>query len=511
MPTPLNRANYSYLCWFILLSLLFLLTACKLDEPDAADNGSIEADADSQADYVPDFEEDTCPFELFEGDHIRCGYLYVPEVRSDPDSREVELAVAILASRSSNPKADPILYLEGGPGGSALADPDSWLESPLLDERDIILLDQRGTGFSLPSLNCIELEAEDEQVSTLEAAQACRDRLENEGVNLAAYNSAASAADIHDLRLALGYEEWNLLGISYGTRLGLTVMRDAPQGIRSVILDSVYPPNINAYTDQPLNNADAIQALLDGCAANKACHEAYPTLSEHFYELIDELNDAPYENDEDYIDGGVIIDTLVSTLYDTSTIPELPFVINEAYYENYEPMLNLMGGDDEEGANRLERRPFQDEDLSDSEGQFYSVECHEEVPFGNLAEAKAKVASYPPQLTDKLLADLEELFQVCGFWGAGEADPIEAQAVQSPLPTLLLAGEYDPVTPPSWAKLATTTLAQHYYFEIPAGGHSLTDAGDCPLGIIIGFLNNPLSQPDGSCIREIQPHFALPD
>jgi pimeloyl-ACP methyl ester carboxylesterase len=144
----------------------------------------------------------------------------------------------------------------GGPGGHAIESVVLSFDmfAPFVENRDLIVFDQRGTGFSQPSLNCQELtdlvydlidenlsieEIEDRQI---EAVKQCRDRITREGINLSLYNSAQSAADLNDLRMALDYESWNILGISYGTRLALTAMRDFPDGIRSVILDSVYPP-----------------------------------------------------------------------------------------------------------------------------------------------------------------------------------------------------------------------------------------------------------------------------
>jgi len=510
---------------FFGVVLLTLFAACSLydssdepepdpssesNQPNEANQASDDEQPTSQQGDTSAFEEDTCPFDLSEGqeEQIQCGYLYVPEDHNDPQGPEIKLAVAIIRSLSNQPAADPIIYLDGGPGGSALADPDSWLESPLRDDRDIILLDQRGTGYSLPSLNCIELEENEEDA--LAATQACRDRLANAGVNLSAYNSANNAADVNELRLALGYEEWNMIGISYGTRLALTTMRDFPTGIRSVVLDSVYPPNIDAYSEQPLNNADAIQAMIDGCGANGACNEAYPELEKNFYELIAQLNEQPVDLDGEELTGDQIVDQLVQTLYDTYTIPELPRIIHAASEEEYDPLLDLINqADQADGASRQRPRQESGGDITDSEGMFYSVECYEEIPFGNVAEAERLVSKYPSQLAEGLLAGLQQEYEACEIWNVGQAGQIETEAVSSDIPTLVLVGEYDPVTPPHWAKLAAETLSNHQYFEIPAGGHALMDAGECPLGLIVSFIADPTTQLDGSCVAELEPTFAL--
>ena len=166
-----------------------------------------------------------------------------------------------------------------GPGGDALEIvPLVFADrfAPFLADRDFIMFDQRGTGFSEPSLACpetlelafetIELELTDEESRTLslEALNECRDRLAADGIDFTAYNSAENAADVNDLRIAMGYEEWNLYGISYGTRLAQTVVRDYPEGIRSIILDSAYPIESNLLTETPANLDRALTELFDG-------------------------------------------------------------------------------------------------------------------------------------------------------------------------------------------------------------------------------------------------------
>ena len=207
---------------------------------------------------VPRLESTPCSSFDLHDENAECGFLIVPENRDDPESRTLRLAVAILKSRSAEPQPDPVIYLHGGPGGSAIADASGWLDHPLRDDRDFILLDQRVTGFSEPEL-CPELSkddmtvmardlsAEEATAERLALSLACRDELLSEGVDLASYNSDASSADLSDLRRVLGYDSWNVYGISYGTKLALTTMRNAPEGIRSVVLDSAYPPGVQAF------------------------------------------------------------------------------------------------------------------------------------------------------------------------------------------------------------------------------------------------------------------------
>jgi pimeloyl-ACP methyl ester carboxylesterase len=446
---------------------------------------------------------------------VQCAYLIVPEDRTDPEGAQVELAVAILPSRSANPLPDPIIYLEGGPGGSALLGIESWVDSALRDERDLILFDQRGTGLSLPSLNCIEEEQGDDN-----GTEACRDRLLAEGINLNAYTSAANAADVADLISQLDYPEVNLLGISYGTRLALTVMRDNASGVRSVILDSPYPPQVSALNEQALNAGLAIQSMLRGCAADPDCDAAFPDLEARFYDLLERLNDEAIlaeivnsdgETEQIEVTGDDLVAYLSDWLYATDLIGYMPLLIAELDEGFTDTFVFLASeGDLDEGDYR--RQDGDDEgDLSDSEGMYYSVECREEGPFGDLDTARELIETLPAPLADPLIAQVESALDSCDIWQVEPATPREGEPVRSSLPTLILAGEYDPVTPPWWGEIAAETLERSYFFVLPGGGHAVIDASDCMMAITKAFLANPNRAPDGSCLNGVRPIFELPE
>ncbi len=241
----------------------------------------------------PTFEKAACKFEPPADLQVKCGFLTVPENRSKTDSHNIRLYVAIIKSRASKPAPDPVLYLEGGPGGSAVMGIDGWTDTPLLDTRDLILLDQRGTGYSEPNLTCQANNTSDHPQRNFhtvdDGLQACYDDFVAQGIELSAYNSNENAADVADLRVALGHKEWNLLGISYGTRLALSVMRNHPEGLRSVIIDSVYPPNVNAYEIEEAYLVKVFKILFDGCAANANCNKAFPKLEQVFYNTVGKL------------------------------------------------------------------------------------------------------------------------------------------------------------------------------------------------------------------------------
>ena len=206
---------------------------------------------------MPRFEPAACPeIPVKALANASCGYLVVPEDRSEPTGGTIRLIVAIVPARSARPKPDPVVYLAGGPGGIALNEADLAVTIGLNLDRNLILMDQRGTLYSEPALTCpevdqffvrgLDLALDDPATKSLHAAaaRACYLRWAATGRNFSAYNTTENAADFADLRSALGINEWNVFGTSYGTNLALTLIREHPEGIRSAILDSVQPPSV---------------------------------------------------------------------------------------------------------------------------------------------------------------------------------------------------------------------------------------------------------------------------
>jgi pimeloyl-ACP methyl ester carboxylesterase len=335
------------------------------DTPRVADTPQPTPRAQSTA--VPEpvvrFEDAACPFVLpegqIEGVSVECGHLVVPEDRAQPDGATLRLAVAIFHPADADPEPDPVIYLEGGPGGSPLESiylAFDQVYAPLLNaDRDLIVFDQRGVGFSVPALDCpavIDLETDllDNEVGgeeltkpemydlMLETLLDCEAALHGVA-DLTAYNTATNAADVNDLRLALGYDQVNLWGISYGTRLALEVMRDYPEGVRSVVLDSVYPLEVDPFVETPSSVDRALDLLFATCAADEACSEAYPDLRATFFETVDRLNSAPArievthrftgERYDALLDGDSLVSLVVQFLYQTGFIPLLPRVISD--------------------------------------------------------------------------------------------------------------------------------------------------------------------------------------
>ena len=449
------------------------------------------------------FQQAHCPFPLgaglVEGQNVKCGFLVVPEDRSLPKGPTIHLAAAIFKTPSSQRDPDPVLFLSGGPGLPLLERMGPTFNAGnlagSLQNRDLILLDQRGTGYSQPSLRC----------SANETPQACHDRLVKSGINLNAYTTLENAADVHDLIRALGYQQVNLEGVSYGTRLALTVMRLFQADLRSVVLDSVIPPQVNGFTSIPPAALRAFDVLFQGCAADPSCNATYPHLQAVFYQLVADLNTTPITFDTTlqtgksvtvHFTGNDLVLWLQQSLYHTQFISQLPAVIFQIRNHDYEQLVFILG--------------YLIDDTM-SWGMFYSVMCGEDAAFTTPQALKTSVQGLPPQAQPALLDIVMSWFSVCQFWGVKPVPAIQKEPVRSTIPTLILQGEYDPVTPPTNGMLAAQTLSKNYFFLFPGVGHGVvaSDIGTCPTDITNAFLENPAEKPNASCISSMfEPFFS---
>ena len=326
----------------LLLPLLLLVMAL----PVAAQDG------------IGTFRAAECPFELAAGSAtVSCGYVTVPEFHAKPEGSTIELAVAVISSTAASPAPDPLVMAQGGPGGSTLdlfgptMAEAGGLGAFFLDQRDIVLIEQRGTLYSVPNLVCDEgfdllVETIDQNLTLEEAIEltnqadfACRERLISEGINLSAYNSLENAADVPVVMDALGYDTFNYYGISYGTMLAQHVMRDYPDRLRSVILDAVVPLNEN-FVPEVAARADRIfERVFATCQAQQRCSTNFPDLEARFLELVNQLNDSPAVvplEDPDtgivynaVVNGDSVVSLLFNAMYVTPLIPSVPRYMDE--------------------------------------------------------------------------------------------------------------------------------------------------------------------------------------
>lgn len=522
-PQP-PRKKWIYIAAGVLVAVLVILAAgSSLFLSIRQNNARVQATATAKAMPTPAYKAiyktSPCPFSpaagIVEGTDVTCGFLTVPEDRAHPHGKTIQLAVAIFKGSGNNASSIPTLYLTGGPGGGVLSDFGPYITSNNLRQitlnHDLILLDQRGTGFSRPALDCnefsdLENNTADQNLSYtqenklyVQAAKRCRDRLTQSGIDLTAYTTIANATDVHDLIKALGYEKVNLYGVSYGTRLALTVMRLFPNDLRSVILDSTVPTQSNLFTSLPAVTQHAFNVLFQGCASDAHCNTVYPQLANVFYHLVTKLNAHPISfQDAKYgtvqLSGDGLANWLFSAQYITRLIPMLPATIMQINEGNYQLISQYYGYVEFSGGI--------------SYGMYYSVECGEDLAFLTQQDLVKAVSVARTEIRTGLLENLQDSYDVCQIWGQKAVPAAQKQPVTSSLPTLILSGEYDPITPPSNGQMAEHTLSNSYFYQFPGTGHGVFYTNLCPDTIMIEFLSDPATPPASTCIAAMsEPNF----
>jgi pimeloyl-ACP methyl ester carboxylesterase len=309
-------------------------------------------------------------------------------------------------SKAERPAREPLFFLSGGPGDAAIdltVRLFSSVFSTFVESRDLIVIDQRGTGHSEPSLNCPERDL-----------AACRARLAGQGINLSSYTTTENAADINEVRVALGYRRIDLLGGSYGTLLAQAVMRDYPATVRSAILDSPAPLQELVQIELTSHFEPALQALFDACWSDAACDKDYPNLRGTFYDLVERLNSRPIQvrapgaTREITLTAGQFGFLIWQSLYYSEAIPHLPRIIWDTARGNHERLAGL-----------IEKERAADEFRS--VGMQQSVECAEMAPFmrpDQLHEAARKIS---PALRPVAMNQFGDIFERCNVgYTAGE-------------------------------------------------------------------------------------------
>ena len=443
----------------------------------------------------------------------------VPEDRTDPHSKSIQLAVIVFHSTSANPAPDPVVFLQGGPGGEAVhlsTANYTLLVKPFLPERDFITFDQRGTGISIPALNCSDLESLYKQdiagridsssrdLVYTNAFRSCHGALAIGGIDLNAYTTLASSDDLKDVVTALGYKQVDLYSVSYGTRLALDTMRTHPTILRSVVLDSVVPVEAKIFNEDPLRFGSSLQTLFDACAADERCNSAYPDLKTVFWNLVDQLDAKPAEitnplsdvKNTGKVDGADLIGVVLSLLKSGRFIgyaPEIIYKINAGDYSTFVTMKSSL--------------PYQFEGIN--LGLYISMMCHEQILATNPQDLQSAMDSQHDIGTYFRLpffGDAKTLFNTCKFWGSVPPAPGENEAVISNIPALVIEGKFDPVTPPVFGKQVVSNLKNSYYMEFPDQGHtpSANDSSGCAIAAIQAFLVDPSLSPDMSCLAVLK-------
>lgn len=440
---------------------------------------------------------------------ISCWTIELPADRSDPAAGSVVLPVAVAPALGPNPEGRALVIPSGGPGDPGLGLVTAYAELPVRATHDIVTYDQRGTGAASPSLECPERDevavatlqaaapATDEQADVAAAMLACRARLVAAGVDLDDYDSEASAADLDDLRRALGRDRWSILGISYGARLALATMRAFPDGIESVVLDSIYDV-VDGGMPATLAAADrGIRHLVDACAADAACNERYPDLGRTIDVVRERYNAEPWhgtasrgpgEPPEGFvITGDDIVAGLFRALYDSTLIPILPSVL-----------VALSNGDTSLLPALVEQSIPGIIAAADAMGS--SVDCADNAGIDRYAEREAAAFA---GTADRFSTVLTQGAPPCAAWDVPPTPGDFNEPVTSGIPALVLAGSFDPVTQPETTRVVAERLDTATFALFPNIGHGVTGNGECQTAMLQQFLADPATPVDTSCVSSL--------
>jgi pimeloyl-ACP methyl ester carboxylesterase len=443
----------------------------------------------------------------------RCGVVVVPEDRTKPDGRKVRLSVAIVPALTQPAAADPILFLQGGPGVDGVMYPPVPKDVDIDRTRDLILTAPRGNWSSQPAMMCPEIAqfevrrigmvygAASTGAQNAEAARACRDRLAA-GADLAAFNTIESANDLADLRRALGIRQWNVFSVSYGTNLALTYMRVDPDGIRSVVLDGVTPPSAASPGWTWSSVREAFDNMTNACVAQPACNARYPNLARIFIDQVIRLEANPVTTTvavpnvgdvKVVLDGSALLDWFGGTA--TNSAAGFPEAVDQLARGNPRPI-----------AEQVAAKADPAQAVLVAEGQALNVFCREWIPYESLDEEQRLAQQAFPDFPASVRAQAPQLpfmREVCKAWNVPKGPEAVRAATPSAIPTLVLSGGYDAQTGPQWGRYVAGRLSRSTAVTVPGWPHGVYHQ-PCAAKVIASFVDNPL-QPDTGCVAAIQP------
>ena len=425
-----------------------------------------------------ELEESNCQLEVagISKRYARCATVAVPLDPDVPDGETFDLFVARIPSQVANPLPDPLLVITGGPGQSTV---DFYMQyrgvfAPIRRDRDLILVDQRGTGRSAAGFEC-DLPAEfDFQIADenlLENLTAdCLAALEHDP---GLFTTSVAVGDLDAVRRELGVEQWNIYGVSYGTRVAQHYLRRFPGRVRTVILDGVVPPTLTLGPEMAINAQAALDRIFQRCAGNNACAARFGDLASVFDDLMSRIQESPVSVATRDTATGEMEETLVTDeylmgvtrlfSYSDTTAALLPLIIHEAANGRFEMLLAQA----EMITSDLER--------SISFPMHNSVICAEDYPF----EAAGTSTAYADAYLGTSITDA--LNTICGLWPRGNVDPDFKDPLASAHPILLLSGENDPATPSRYGEDAIAGgFSNALHLIGPGKGHGMAPVGCVP-------------------------------
>lgn len=429
------------------------------------------------------------------------------ENRDTRQGRTIDLKIVLLPALGNEPAPDPVFFLAGGPGqGAAQLAP--FIRDRLRRvqaDRDIVLVDQRGTGDSNP----LECRTDDDSLAVLnESADVSLDRLRKCLASYDAdprlYTTPIAMDDLNEVREYLGYDHINLYGGSYGTRAALVYIRRHEATVRAAVLDGVAPTDMRLPLFFARDGQRALDRLLSDCESDPACREKYPRLADRLRQLIARLNDSPVRTrlthprtgveEEVSIDGQFLANVIFGALYSPLTSSLLPELLARAEASDFQGLLALgLSGAGAAGNMSI--------------GMQLSVLCAEDYP--------RITADEVTQLEGTTLFGTHlaaERMRACEFWPKGDVDAGYYEPVSSAVPILVLSGDLDPVTPPSWGESILPHLSNATHVVVPGTGHGAIGTG-CGMRLIHTFIERASADGlDTSCKDMLKrpPFFLTP-
>ncbi|WP_170133518.1 alpha/beta hydrolase [Undibacterium pigrum] len=425
---------------------------------------------------------------------VQCGQIQRPLNPAQPQGKQIDIHYVVVPSQDRNKLPDAVFLLAGGPGQSAIS-VSNWgtaLMSRLNRRRDLVFVDQRGTGRSAP-LECPALEKADEVLSPeqkVKMTDDCMRQLQTLPYGELQYFSTSIAMqDLEAVRLHQGYGRINLVGASYGTRAGLEYLRQYPQSVRRIVLDGVVPPSMRLASSDAQK---ALDALFTDCVKEPACNTSYPDLANRWKKLLASQPQkismlhprmgTPMKMDMTR-DG--LLGLVHKTLYNPNSLAALPYALTQAEQGNYAPLITMSGATALPGPGGI------------SYGMHFSVWC---------GEAFAQSATLPANDDfEKLMAEMYT--QTCKNWPRAEIPAAFFTIPQSASPALLLSGGLDPVTPTRHGTEVAKALGpKALHVQIENTGHGLLAQG-CVRDVVHRFLNakedSEAIKLDTACVRQI--------
>ena len=435
----------------------------------------------------------------------QCATLSVPLTDQSDNRQRLTLAITRLPARQRQALADPVVLLAGGPGQAARESFPPLLAAfePLRERRDLLLIDQRGTGDST-RLGCDDdsapalLEFDADRIAEL--TQACLDAMPQDP---RWFTTSMAVRDLDQVRVALGIDRWNLYGVSYGSRVALHYLRRYEPHVRSFVLDGVVPADVVLGPDIALNADASLSAIFDRCRRSQACNDAFPDIERRTRKLLSDLANEPRKVRYEDIASG---ENRELTFTDTHLAVTLRLLSYSAFTAALMPSMLEDALSDQQFAPLARQAQLQSGTVSDSlaTGMHNSIVCTEDVPFliDDQTDRAALSNTYlGTELLDALLIN-------CSVWPQGMRDDNFKEAVVSDVPALLLSGGADPVTPPAYGEQAARGLSQSRHLINADQGHMQAPHG-CMPRLIARFIDTPEpASLDAGCLdRQYVPPF----